>query len=410
MAVQGLEETTSRLDQAKKLGGLAVVAVLLAALGVGGLIVAGLFSFVPAPQVRVLGFTVPRTWTAFIGAFTLALVLVIGYVYYLQLVRNTLGKAWEFWTDLPVRVQAAVLGFEAGLLALLAVYLTHVLVAPFRLLTMAGTLLVVWVVVLGVTLRAHGVGWTLTEWARTLHLSALIAAVVAALSGFVFAGVAPDYTPPAVFLGGWAVGAYLLFRRRHAIEDSYLSRLLTKTGYAQMRQVETLSVSVGTGLAVAILVAVVVGLLGTAPSSTVRRTGLSIAIVWPVVTFATSVGWPEREHTDLVIDDIRARSSTSVRELTVRNTGDAPVDLAGANVVDAFDELYYVGIDTTLGAGGRAKFEIPPDFELATHERYDVFGLPFGFVVMKEATDPEIVTRNGRAYVLRWIDQVEADE
>lgn len=256
------------------------------------------------------------------------------------------------------------------------------------------------------TLKVHGTGWALREWAWTVHLSALVSGVVAVLFGFVFAGVAPDYTPPLVFLVGWAGCTYLLFRRRHAIEDSYVTRLLTSTGYAQMRQVETVSVSLGTGLAVALLVAIVVGLVGTAPSGLLQRVALSIAIVWPVTTFATSVGWPVRKRTDLVIDDIRARSSTPVRELTIRNIGDGPVDLHGAKIVDAYNELYHIGIDASLRPGARSKFEIPEEFELATHERYEVLSLPFGFAVMKDAIVPEIVTRDGTAYVLFWIDQV----
>lgn len=406
MAVKGLEQTRSRLDQVKRFGGLVVVAILVAALVVGVLIIAGLFNFVPAPQVFFFGFVVPPTLTAFIGAFTLAMTLIVSYVYFAQLVRSALRKAWKFWLDLPTRAQAIILGLEAGIVALLSVYITHVLVVSFGLVTMLATFGATWVVVVAVTLRVHGAGWTITEWGRTLHLSALFAAVVAVLSGFAFAGVAPGYTPPVVFLVGWAVCAYLLFRRRHAIEDSFVTGLLTRTGYAQMRRIETVSVSLGTGLAVALIVAIVVGLAGTAPSGTLRRAGLSIALVWPVVTFATSVGWPDAERSDLVIDDINVRSSTEVRELTLRNIGDRPVNLRNAKVIDAYNELYHVGVDTTLGAGSRAKFEIPEEFELATHERYELFGLPFGFVVMREATDPEVVTRDGRAYGLRWIDQV----
>lgn len=409
MAVQGLEETTSRLDQAKRFGGLVVVAVLVAALVVGVLIVSGLFRFVPSPQVRVLGLVLPGTVTTFVGAFTLALTLILGYVYFAKLVRSSVGKAVDYWLDLPTRMQAIVLGLEAGALAGLGLYVTHALSSPFALSTMLVTVGVVWVVVTLVTLEVHDLGWTVTEWARTLNMGGLIGGLVAILAGFVFAGVAPGYMPPAVFLVGWAVCAYLLFRRRQAIEDSYVTRVLTRTGYAQLRRVDTVSVSLGTGLAVAVLVAVVVGVAGTAPSGVLARTALSIVVVWPVVTFATSVGWPDVERTDLVIDDITVRSSTDVRELTVRNVGDRPVDLQGAKVVDAADELYHIGFDSTLGAGGTVKFEIPAEFELATHERYALFGLPLGLVLMKDATEPEVVTRDGRAYVLRWIDQVSTE-
>lgn len=407
MAVRGLEETTSRFDQAKRFGGLVFVAIVLAALAVGILIVSGLFGYIPAPRVQVFGVTVPQTWMVFIGTFAIALAIILAYIYFLDLIRSTVRKLKKFWLDLRPRDQAILLGLEAGIIALVSVYLTHRLVASFSLPTMLVTLVVVWVVVTAVTLRVHGLGWTMVEWARTVHLAALIAAVVAILFSFAFAGVAPAFTLPLAFLVAWAVATYLLFRRSYGIEDSWTTRQLTSSGYAQLRQVDTVPVSIGTGLVIGVVVAIVVGLLGTAPSGVLRRAGLTLVIVWPAVTFATSIGWPTRERTDLFIDDIRARSSTPVRELTIRNGGDASVDLSGAKVIDAFREVYHIGIDTTLGAGSRAKFEIPQEFELASHERYPVVELPFGFSLMKHATVPQIVTRDGKAYSLLWADQVE---
>lgn len=406
MAVRGVEGTKTRFDQAKRLGGLVFVAIILAALVVGFLIITGLFGFVPAPRIRIFGVVLPRTFTLFIGTFGLALAIILAYVYFLALIRSALKKIKNFWLDLRTRDQAIILGFEVGIIALLSVYVTHALIYRFDLVTMLVTLVAVWIITTLVTLRVHDAGWTLGDWGRTVHMSALIAGVVAILYGFAFTGVAPGWTLPLMFLVGWAIATYLLFRRRHAVEDSYITRKLTSTGYAQMRQVDTVSVAVGTGLISGILVAIVVGLIGTTPSGGLQRAGLTIAIVWPAVTIATSIGWPDKVRTELVIDDIRARSSNSVRELTIRNLGDRSVNLQGAKVLDAFNELYHIGIDTTLGAGSRAKFEIPEEFELATHERYEVVGLPFGFSMMKDADDPRIVTRDGNAYILYWIDEV----
>jgi hypothetical protein len=90
MAVQGLEQTTTRLDQAKRFGGWVLAALVMAALVVAALIISGLIGFVPSPQVRVLGVTLPPEWTAFVGAFTLALVLILTYVYLARLVRSSL--------------------------------------------------------------------------------------------------------------------------------------------------------------------------------------------------------------------------------------------------------------------------------------------------------------------------------
>lgn len=405
MAVRGLEETTSRLDQAKQLGGVVLIAAILSAIVVGVLILSGLFGFVPAPRVVVFGVVVPPTWTAYFGAFTLALVLTISYVYFSRLILSTARKVKKFWLGLSPFVQAVVLGVQAGLIAGLSFYLTDLYFYGFQTTTILAVAAGAAVVTTYATIQVRQLGWTLSEWARAMYLSVLVAGVVAALTTFAFAGVAPGYTPPVVFLVGWGVCTYLLFRRRGTIEDSAITRLLTRTGYAQMRQVETLSVSVGTGMALALVVAALVGIAGAHPSSTLQRTGLSLLLVWPMVTIATSIGWPTHEHTDLVIEDIQVRQSTTLRELTVRNIGNRPVNLADAKITDANNVVYHIGINVSLGAGEAGRFEIPEGFELATHEPYEVLSLPFGFIVKKEATEPGIVTRRGERYTLMWIDQ-----
>jgi MFS family permease len=406
MAVQGLEQTTTRLDQAKRFGGWVLAALVIAALVVAALIISGLIGFVPSPQVRVLGVTLPPEWTAFVGAFTLALVLILTYVYLARLVRSSLQKLLEFWRGLPGWVQAIVLGVVAGAVAGFSLYLTNVYLYWFEITTMVGLSVATGVIVTLLTIWLRDQGWTLREWVRVLTTSALIAGIVAIVGSFAFAGVVPGWTPPAVFLAGWAICLYLQFRRHQAIGGSFVTRVLTQTGYAQMRQVETVPVSVGTGMVFAFIIAALVGTFGTAPESTVRRAAFSVVLVWPVITVATSFGWPSRERTALVIVDINVRSSTDLREVTIRNLGDQPVDLRGAKMTDAHDKLYRVAISASLGAGETAKFEIPQSFEMAIHDRYEVFSLPFGLVVTREAAEPRVVTRDGRLYKLLWIDQL----
>jgi len=405
MAVRGLEETTSRLDQAKKLGGVVVIAAFLAALVVGALILSGLFGFVPAPDVRLFGFTIPRTWTAFVGAFTMALGIVVGYVYFAQLIRNTAKKAYAFWLDLPLSVQAVVLGLQAGLLAALSLYVTDRYVFGIELLVLLAAALAVTVITTVATLRITAGEWTLREWTRTVYTSVLIAGVIAALASFAFAGVIPGYTKPALFFLVWLVGAYLLYRRRETLEDSVISRLLTRTGYAQLRQVDTVPVSVATGTVLAVVVGVLVGLAGTRPAGALQRAVFSFLLVWLAVTVATSVAWPTRERLDLVIEDIRVRRSTDLRELTIRNIGDRPVDLTDAKIKDAHNSVYHIGINVTLSAGEAGRFEIPEGFELASHEPYGVVDLPFELSLTRAGAEPRIITRNGRLYVMLWIDQ-----
>ena len=410
MAVRGLEETTSRLDQAKRFGGLVVVAILLAAVVVGALILTGLFAFAPVPVVRVLGFRVPPAWMAFIGAFSFALAFILAYVYYAKLIKSSVSKAKEFWVGLPDLAQAAVLGVGAGILAALSLVLTDRILYGVQATIILATGVGVGLIVVVLTIRLRNRGWTLFEWTRTLFTSALVGGIIAVLAGLAFAGVVPGYVPAAVFLVAWAVCLYLLFRRHHRIEDSVVTRLLTKTGYAQMREVETFTVSVGTGLVLAVVVSVLVGVAGTTPDSMVQRMGLALLFVWPVVTVAIWLGWPSRERTDLVIEDITVRSSTGNREVTVRNNGDSVLNLRGAKITDANDTLYTFNISASLGAGETAKFQIPEIFDLATHDRYTVFTLPYEYVLTKEATEPRVVTRDGRQYVLLWVDQVEEYE
>lgn len=406
MAVRGLEQTKTRLDQAKRLGGVVLAAIVVAALIIGVLILTGTFAFVPAPKVTVLGFVLPSRVTAFFGAFTLALTLIIGYVYYASLVKSTIDKVVDFWVGLPDWVQAIVLGVLAGLVAGASVFLTDLFLYSFETALIAGTGLGVAILVMALTIRVRNRGWTLREWSRSLFTGALIGGIVAALGTFAFTGVAPGYLPPVVFLAGWGICLYLLYRRRHAVEGSVVTRLLTRTGYAQMRQVETIPVSVGTGLVLAVVVATLVGAAGTTPDSGTQRALLSLALVWPVVTLATSIGWPSRERTELVFEDINVRDSTELREITIRNLGDRPVNLHQAKITDANNRLYQIQINVALSAGEAARFEIPEMFELAAHDWYQVFDLPFGLVLTREASEPMIVTRRGRQYKLLWIDQV----
>jgi hypothetical protein len=415
MAVKGLEQTQSRLDQVKRFGGLVLVAIIVSALVVGVLVFTGVLGFLSVPQVRVLGFQVPPELTAFIGAFTVALTMIIAYVYFIELVKNTLKRVKEFWFALPDLLQSLVLAVQAAVIVAVAMYLTDQYVFNYRDMTVLATPIAVGIVMLAVTLVVRNRGWTLTEWARTFYLSALLAGLVGGLVGFSFAGVYSSdpgdlllvTTPPAAFLLSWGVLLYLLLRRRKTIQDSFVTGLLTRSGYAQMRQVDTLSVSVGTGLVLAVVVAAIVGLFGTAPDSALRRTGFSFVLVWPIVTASTSILWPSEERYSLVIEDINVRSSTGNREVSIQNTGNEIMNLREAKITDSHNKLYQININVELGAGESAKFEIPESFELAVHDRYELSSLPFGVSLMRDATEPTVVTRRGRPYVLVWIDQQE---
>lgn len=406
MAVQGLEQTKSKLDQLKQFGGWVLIAIVVAAILVGGLIVSGAIGFMPLQPLVVFGIVIPETWVAFLAAFTVAIGMILAYVYFYQLVLSTISRMMNYWEKMPQWVKVGLFALQAAIIAGLAMWLTHQYHFAFQMLTLVAIPVVAFILTFDFTGRLLELGWTFKEWMRTMYVSALIGAVVATLSTFAFAEVAPGYLPAAVFLAGWTVGIYLFYRRRHHVGDDAIARILTKTGYAQMRQVETASVSLLSGLGAGVVIAILVGFFGTTPGSLVQRAVLSIVLVWPVVTIATSIGWPSYERQALVIDDISVRSSTDLRELTVRNIGDAPVSLHNAKIQDAHNNLYHIAIRASLSAGESGKFEIPQDFELAARGQYEVGTLPFGLTIMKEAHHPRIVTRDGKLYVLRWIDQV----
>jgi len=410
MSVSGLQQTRSRLRVLKRFGGLVFVALAIAVLVVGVLILTGTLGKIRTPAIRILGFRLPQRITIFLGAFTMSLSIILMYVFYWRAVKRLVRKAVRFWKRLPDWVQALVVGLLAGLVAGLSLWVTDRYLYEFWWVTMVLVGLGVALLVMFITMKVRDRGWELLAWFRILCTSALIGSVIAVLTTFAFTGVVPGYTAPVVFLISWGLCLYLLFRRSHTFEDSIITRILARTGYAQMRQVETLSVSAVTGLAIAVLVALIVGKMGTTPDDPLRRAGFSILLVWPVITIAVSIGWPSRKYENLVIENISVRESTENRVITVRNFGDDPVKLRRTKVTDSNNKLYKINGEVTLGTGEAANFEIPETFELASHEQYKLFGFPFDLVLMRLATKPEYITRDGRRFVLRWIDQLDETE
>lgn len=407
MAVTGLEQTKSKVDQVKQFGTYAIAAILIAAIVVSILIVAGVFAWAPIPRAAVFGIILPPEVMAFVGAFTMAITLILVYVYLAAFVRRTLGKVVDFWKERSTTQQALVLGLEAAIVATAFIFVIATTeIYPFEILEILIIGLVVFGLITYVGLQLVEQEWTISEWAKTLNSGLLAGLVVALLTAKMFTGVIDGLVIPIVFAGIWAGTIYGLYRRRAGMEDTYVHRILTKSGYAQMRQVDTLTVSIGSGLILAIVLGVITAFGGTFPSDTLNRVLLTVAIVWPAVTLATSVGWPNATRYDIVIEDISVRSSTGRREITFRNIGTRQINLRNAKLSDATNKHFNIGMNVTLSAGESSKFELPDSFELATHEPYEVADLPLGLHVTKDGTEPTIVTRDGREYVLRWIDQV----
>lgn len=405
MSIKGVEASTQRFAKLKKLGPIVLVAALLAAVIVGVMLFFGLIDSLPIVPIFVLGVMITPTWTVYLSAFVLSATLVLVYVTYGKAIRRIGRKTKRYWLGLPQRAKAVVLGLETGIVAGLSVYVVDVLAFDYPALLSAGVGVAGWVVVVLLTLYLLEKEWDLAEWAKALNTGALISGVVAVLFAFVFANVVPGFGINVVFFLGWVLASYALARRTYAVEDSVVTRLLVSSGYAQMRQVNRLLVSVATGFGVGLLVAVLVGLFGSTPSSPILRTGLSISVVWPMVVVAVYWGWPSHERTNLIIEGIKPRDDGD-RELTVRNVGDSSVDLGRAKLRDAENRIYGMVTAVSLGAGQARKLRITEEFTLDSSGKYLVIDLPFGFSLEKEATHPSVITRDGRRFTLLWADEV----
>ncbi|MDX1746661.1 MAG: hypothetical protein R3324_12040, partial [Halobacteriales archaeon] len=203
MSIRGVEAPVQRFKKLKKLGAVAIVAALIAAVVVGTLIFLGLMDslpLVPKKRISFLGFGISPQWTVYLSTFVLVATIILVYVSYGRAIRRLALKAKKFWSKLPIWAKGVLLGLEAGAIAGLSVYLVGISVYSYPgylpvLVGGAG-----WLLVGLLTLFLLGRDWELSEWARALNTGALIAGAIAVVFTFMFANVLPGYGTNVVFL------------------------------------------------------------------------------------------------------------------------------------------------------------------------------------------------------------------
>jgi uncharacterized protein YacL len=399
---QGLPKTLKQLKRLIiVLIGAAVGAAVLTAL----LVATGLIELVPETRLRSVDLVVAPWLVVGIGLFVHLAFVGTVYVFFAKKIRKNLGKAAGQWSELPGAAQAVVAGLPFAVLAALAVVTTDFLAAPLPLPVRLVVPLLVWFVVTAVLLNHLRSNERFGDLLELLGVGTVagggFAAAVILVGRFVD-GI-PGYVPLVVFLVASPLAAAVLVSSAQR-EQGYLSTLLVKTGFAQVRRIQAATVALALGL----LVGVIGAALASLAVGRLLVTLLVFLLAWALGTYG-ALRWFQRTdvaYSDLVIVDVRDRSSGRRRELAVANERDERVDLRDAKIRDTGYDLYRTNIDVVLGPGQTETFDIPPNFSLFPSTDDLATDLPMGFSVSKSADAPVIVTRDGEKFKLRWADGV----
>jgi hypothetical protein len=396
------------LETVKKLLVVLVASAALAAVLTWLAGVAGLLDPVQPTRLASIGTTLSPAWTVGIVVFVLVAFLGILYAFFAETIREKAAQTTEQWADLPDAAKALFAGLPFAIVAAVAVVLTDAYAWGIEDLLRLAIPLVVWLAVTVACYRHLTASDRLAGFARTLATAGVIGGALA-IGSILLDRVVADvtlqgYVPLAVLLVGAPLVATLMVRSQRREGGGLLSKLLVKTGFAQVRELQTVTVALAIGLLVAVIAAflvsfVVDGLLATA---------LTFVVVWFVATYL-ALRWFQRTtvaHSDLVIVNVHDRSSGSRRELAVTNERDERVDLRNAKIRDTEYDLYRTNIEVVLAPGQTETFDIPPGFSLFPSSDDLAVNLPFGLSLRKSADAPVIVTRNGEKFKLRWADGV----
>lgn len=251
----------------------------------------------------------------------------------------------------------------------------------------------------------------LSIWAQATIAGAVCGALVAAGLG-VATAVGP--VPPAVVLAGsllaWPVATVLALRQRREPETdddspSALQSLLIKTGYAQVKHLQTRTLAGIVGFVGAVLGSVGIRLLiswlpwfdGTL--STLQTVVLA-AVLWLVATVLVYNRYESTisDRTTLRIVAVSSPESRDGRELTIKNDGLVQVELAQAKLRDTKRDLYQFDVGVALEPGERCSFEVPDSFLLEPNEA--AMDLPLGYTLKQGGEHPILYTRTGQQFVL----------
>ena len=407
MSVRKVPKT---LAQLKRLVIILIGAAIGAAVLTAVLVATGLVGFVPAAELRQVNLVV-EPWLV-VGVtifFHLALVGTV-YVFFAKKIRKKVGQARDGWSELPDAARAVVAGLPFAIVAALALVATDARAASIPVAVRLVVPLVVWLVVLAVAFTHLRSNERLGDLFNRLVVGTVagcgFAAAVILFDRLVDAVGVPGYVPLLVLFLAAPLAAAVLVRSAQR-ERGYLSALLVRTGFAQVRRIQSLTVALSLGF----LVGIIGAMLASLTVGSLLVTVLGFLLAWALGTLGT-LRWFQRTdiaYSDLVIVDVRDRSSGRRRELAVANERDERVDLRNAKIRDTEYDLYRTNIDVLLGPGQTETFDIPPGFSLYPSSEALTTDLPLGFSLSQSADAPVIVTRDGEKFTLRWADGVVED-
>ena len=404
MSVKKLPKT---LKQAKRLVIILVGAAIAAAVLTALLVATGLIDLVPETRLRSIDAVVAPWLVVGVGLFVHLAIVGTVYVFFGKKIRRKTGEAAAQWSEIPDAAKAVVAGLPFAVVATLALVVTDFLAASIPLVAQLVVPLVVWLVVTAAVfyhLRSNDrVGGLLELFGTGTVVGFGFASGVILVDRLVGQLSVPGSLPLVVLFVTAPIATAVLVRSAQR-ERGYLSELLVRSGFAQVRRIQSVTVA----LALGFLVGVIGALFASLIVGNLLVTLFAFLVVWVLGTVA-ALRWFRRTdvtYSDLVIVDVRERSSGNRRELAVANERDERVDLRDAKIRDTGYDLYRTNIDVILGPGQTETFDIPPGFSLFPSTEAMASDLPLGFSVSQSADAPVIVTRDGEKFRLRWADGV----
>lgn len=392
----------SRLRQA-----VVVVALGTFASGVLTAVLAfsGILSLVPAVDVPGLDLEIPAAVAVFVVAFLATAAVAVLYVLFNEQVRDRIPWAKEQWAKVPNVLKAVVVALPVAEVGEFSLALVDIwaygneIPTVYRLVVFGLAFVVVWFL----TFRHLVAKDELSRWNRVVLTGGVLAGGAAVgvvlVDALLLEHVLPGVVPLGVLYLGWPLASFLILRQIRRSEKGFFSVLLVKSGFAQMRQLQTVTVALAVGFLFALVVAVVLQVV----LSVFQVTTVAFLVVWLLGTLAAG-WWFDRSitRTDLVVEEVRERSTNRSRELTVTNTGEETIDMRNAKIRDTEYDLYRTSMEIVLGAGQTGQFTIPPEFSLYPSEHDLGIDLPFGFTISQGADAPVLVTREGVEYELQF--------